>query len=199
MSVPRLIHATAGLTTSAGTPLTLTLTLHAGQSTTSIEIHRLEVLPHKELRTTVLSVNVPTDGAASLAKAMTTIAHELDRLHRQGYWLRERSRGMRGAWHNELCCREGDAVHTWPTTPKHPHQIVGPLAAALAELDVPVAQDRGVERGEALEILMREHSTHRLREHETNAYLAANPLSSADDLLDHLDRKGLLGPNEDER
>jgi hypothetical protein len=178
VSVPRLIHATDGLTTTAGAPLTLTLTLDAGQDLTSIEIHRLEVLPHKKLRTTVLSVRAATDGVASLAKAMTTVAHELDRLHRRGY-----------------CHPEGHAVHSWPTTPKRPHAIAGPLAAALAGLDVPVAQDRPVDRGEALEILMREHSTDLVREHETNSYLAADPLSSADELLDHQD---LLGSDADQ-
>lgn len=198
MSVPRLIHATDGLTTTAGAPLTLTLTLDAGQDLTSIEIHRLEVLPHKKLRTTVLSVRAATDGVASLAKAMTTVAHELDRLHRRGYCLRERSVGLRGSWHNELWHPEGHAVHSWPTTPKRPHAIAGPLAAALAGLDVPVAQDRPVDRGEALEILMREHSTDLVREHETNSYLAADPLSSADELLDHLHRKDLLGSDADQ-
>jgi hypothetical protein len=61
-----------------------------------------------------------------------------------------------------------------------------------------VAQDRPVDRGEALEILMREHSTDLVREHETNSYLAADPLSSADELLDHLDRKDLLGSDADQ-
>jgi hypothetical protein len=45
---------------------------------------------------------------------------------------------------------------------------------------------------------MRERSTELVREHETNAYLAEQPLSSADELLDHLDRKDLLGPVEDQ-
>lgn len=117
MSTQRLIHATAGLTTAAGASLTLTLTLDAGETSTSLNIQRLEMLPHKELHTTVLSVKTPIDTGAFLAKAMTTIAYELDRLHRQGYWLRERSVGLRGIWHNELCGARGHPVQSWPTVP----------------------------------------------------------------------------------
>ena len=198
MSAPRLIHATAGLTTAAGAPLTLTLTLDAGVTSTSLEIHRVEVLPHKQLRTTVLSVNAPTDGVALLAKAMTTITHELDRVHRQGYWLRERSVGLRGIWHNDLCHPRGHLVQSWPTVPKRPRKVVEPLASVLAGLDVPVAQDQPLERGEALEVIMREHGRALLRQHKTDSYLAKHPLSSTDELLDHLDRKDLLGPVDEQ-
>ena len=195
MSAPRIIHATAGLKTSAGAPLTLTLTLlDASETSTSFEIHRLEVLPHKELHTTVLSVSAPTDAVAWLAKSVTTIAHELDRLHRQGYWLRERSVGLRGIWHNDLCHPRGHLVQTWPTAPKRPRKVVEPLATALTETDVPIAQDQPLDRGDALEVIMREQGYEVLRRHEIDSYLAKHPLSSADELLDHLDGKDLLGP-----
>jgi hypothetical protein len=192
---PRLIHATLGLTTAAGASLRLALTLNAGEISTSLEIHRLELLPHKELRTTVLSVTAPTDGVALLANAMTTISHELERLHRHGYWLRERSVGLRGIWHNDLCHPQGHLVQSWPTVPRHPHRVVEPLAGALAGLDLPVpGDDERLDRGKALEVIMRERGRELLRRHETDSYLAKHPMSSADELLDHLDRKGLLGP-----
>lgn len=197
MSGARLIHTADGLTTPAGAPVTLTLTLAAGHTATTIEIQRLEVLRHKKLRTTVLTLTVPTDAAAALAKAMTTIAHELDRLHRHGYWLRERSVGLRGIWHNDLCHPQGHVVQTWQTAPKRPHKVVGRLAAALGGLDVPVAQERPPDRGQALETLMRERGAELIRDHETNSYLAEQPLSSVDELLDHLDSKDLLDPVED--
>jgi hypothetical protein len=193
---PRLIHATAGLTTAAGAPLRLALTLDAGEISTSLEIHRLELLPHKELRTTVLLLTAPTDGVVLLASAMTTISHELERLHRQGYWLRERSVGLRGIWHNDLCHPQGHLVQSWPTVARHPHKVVEPLAADLAGLDIPVTEDdEPLDRGEALEVIMREHGRELLRRHETDSYLAKHPMSSADELLDHLDRRGLLAPS----
>lgn len=195
---PRLIHATAGLTTATGAPLTLTLTLDVGETSVSLVIHRLEVLPHKELRTTVLAANAPIDGVPSLAKAMTTVTHELDRLHRRGYWLRERSVGLRGIWHNDLCHPRGHLVHSWPTAPSRPRKVVEPLALALARIDRPVPQDEPRDRGAALEIMMRGHGAELLRQHEMDSYLAEHPLSSADELLDHLDRKDLLGPVDDE-
>ncbi len=142
----------------------------------------------------MLTVAAPTDAVVTLARAMTTITHELDRLHRKGYFLRERSAGLRGIWHNDLCNSRGRLVQSWQTAPKQPHKVIEQLAAALVGLDVPVAQERPPDRGESLEILMRQRSAEVVREHEIDVFLAEQPLSSADDLLDHLDSKGLLDP-----
>ncbi len=189
MSQTRVIHSTSDLATPAGAQLTLTLSLTAGALTTHFGIDRVEVLPHKQLRSTVLSVTAPTDGAQAMAEAITTVAHELNRLHRQGYWLRERSVGMRGIWHNDLCDAAGRLAQSWQTTPKRPGKVIEPLAAALAALDVPVAREAPPDRGQALEEIMRERSAERRREHDLNDYLAADPLGSADELVDHLEAR----------
>lgn len=189
MSQTRVIHSTSGLTTPAGAQLTLSLSLTAGALMTHFGIDRVEVLPHKQLRSTVLSVTAPTDGAQAMAEAITTVAHELNRLHRQGYWLRERSVGMRGIWHNDLCDASGRLAQSWQTTPKRPGKVIEPLAAALAALDVPVAREAPLDRGQALEEIMREHSAERRREHDLNEHLAADPLGSVDELVDHLEAR----------
>jgi hypothetical protein len=128
---------------------------------------------------------------------MTTVAYELDRLHRRGYWLRERSVGLRGIWHHELCDSAGRPLAAWQTAPKRPGPTVERLAAELSILDVPAAGDREPGNDEALETILREHGLDQARRHEMDAFLAAEPLSSADELLDHLDRKNLLDPGAD--
>ncbi len=45
---------------------------------------------------------------------------------------------------------------------------------------------------------MRERGRELLRRHEMDSYLAKHPLSSANELIDHLDRKHLLNPAEDQ-
>lgn len=134
------MHESRGYPTTGGATVTLRLiVVDRGSHRIEIRIGREERLPHKILCTVVLTVTAPAAGIEPIARAMTTITHELDRLHRQGYTLRQRAGGgLRGAWRTELQPADGGnggkALVSWESEPRKPTEL-DQLARVLATVD----------------------------------------------------------------
>src|SRR5262249_17018090 len=115
----------------------------------------------------------------------------------QGYWLRERAGGgWRGTWHSDLVPREATrAVLSWKIDlSKRPGELQR-LAAALAQLAVPVARYDTPDGGEAdLAAMLRDHGGEVRRRHAVDEAIAEDPERSAGELVEELDRRGLLEP-----
>jgi hypothetical protein len=101
--VTTTVYETGPRRIAGGGSVVLRLLVSEAKGRTEIRIDCERRLPHKALESVVLKIEQPTRGIEPLARATTTITHELDRLHRQGYALRERAGGgFRGAWHADL-------------------------------------------------------------------------------------------------
>jgi hypothetical protein len=199
MSAETSIYETGALTTARGGSVVLQLRLIESAAAVEIRIDREERLPHKTLRSVVLKIQEPRQGIEALARAMTTIVHELERLLRQGYSLTERAAGgWRGAWHAELRSPAGArAAASWEIDLRKPTKRIEPLARTLASLDVPAPRiERVVGDASPLAATMREHGADRRRAHAVDALIAADPLLPAHDLLDELETRGLLAPTD---
>jgi hypothetical protein len=147
----------------------------------------------------VLTIRHPSAGAGPPAREMTTIAHELERLHRQGYSLRQRSAGWRGAWHADLMPPGARrAVLSWPIEASNPAARVHALSRTLASLDVPTARKQPDPDSAVIAEIMREHGAELQRAHAIDALNAADPTLPADEFLEELETRGLLDPTESE-
>jgi hypothetical protein len=199
-SDPAVVYETTGLRTAAGDAVTLQLILSTGDDRCEIRIDRSEQRPHKTLHSVVLRITHPTAGVERPARAMTTIAHELERLHRQGYALRERAGGgFRGAWRADLMTPDSArSAVSWEIDLRKPHKRVEPLAHALATLDVPRPQFDEPDATDSVAALMRTHGAEVRRNHAVDALIAADPTTPADELIDELDARGLLTPSDPE-
>lgn len=194
-----VVYETATLAAARGGTVALRLLVLEVGATTEIRIDRKEHLPHKALSFVVLRICQPTRGIEPLARAMTTIVHELERLHRQGYSLRERAGGgWRGAWHCDLLVPRGaPAVASWEIELRKPGKTLEPLARVLASLDVPAPRiDRSGEDSGILTAAMREHGDEVARHHAIDALIASDPLVPADEFLEELEARGLLAPKD---
>lgn len=196
----RTVYESAPLRGERGGTTVLRLLLSSAAARTEVRIDRQELLPHKALNSVVVRIDEPSAAVEPLARAMTTVVHELERLLLQGYWLRERAGGgWRGAWHTDLVApRSTRAVLAWKTDlTKRPRELER-LAASLARLDVPVARfDEPQDDAAALAAVMRRHGADVRRHHAIDALTAQDPMLPADELVEELDRRGLLVPPEE--
>jgi hypothetical protein len=193
------VYESMGFPAPRGARVTLRLLLSTQGDRTEIRIEREERLPHKSLVSTVLTITQPTTGIEPLARAMTTFAHELERLHARGYSLRERAGGgWRGAWRADLLTPDGGhAAMSWEIEHKRPHRTLEPLARALASLDRPRPQmDEPADQVDSLAAFMRAHGGELRRNHAVDALIAADPAVPTDELLEELDARGLLSPTD---
>lgn len=193
------IYESAAFSAPRGARVTLRLVLSASLERTEIRIEREERFPHKSLASTVLGIDQPTSGLEPLARAMTTILHELERLHGRGYSLRERAGGgWSGAWRVDLLTPDGArTVTSWEIEQKRPQKTLEALARALTTLDRPRPQlEEEADRSESLAAFMRAHGNELRRNHAVDAVIAADPTAPADELLDELEARGLLGPTD---
>jgi hypothetical protein len=68
----------------------------------------------------------------------------------------------------------------------------------LAELDVPVTTfGSPVNDGTDLAAMMRQHGAETRRQHAVDAFITHAPTLTAEELVDELDRRGLLAPPDD--
>ena len=196
-----VVHESRPLPAESGGKVVLRLLVAQTRGRTEIRIEREERLAHKTLSSTVLRVEESDAVIEPLARSITTIAHELERLHVQGYSLRERAGGgWSGKWQTDLVrSRASRAVLSWPSELRRPLQELAPLEAALVALDVPRARlDVPEDREGGLAAAMRRHGAEVARNHAVDAAIAASPELPADELLEALEEQGLLSPADDE-
>ena len=197
-----VVYESEPLTSPRGGTVKLRLLLLNCDAVTEIRIEREEQLPHKTLESIVIRLREPTQQIDSLARAMTTIVHELERLHRQGYSLRERAGGgWRGAWHSDLLSvgTNPRAVASWEIELRKPGKTLEPLARLLVSLDVPrPVIEAGAVETVSLVAAMREQGRDARREHAIDALIAADPLAPGDEFLDNLESRGLLMPTDED-
>ena len=196
-----VVYETPPLRGSRGGSVTLRLVVFESDESSEIRITRDEQRPHKALSSDVLRIRQRTDSIQPLARAMTTIVHELERLHRQGYSLRQRAGGgWRGAWRADLLATDGArAVASWEVELRKPGKTLEPLARVLASLDVPTPRtDRIPRNGGILAAAMREHGDEVRRNHAIDALIASDPLVPGDEFVQQLEARGLLAPKDDE-
>ena len=196
-----VVHESRPLPAESGGKVILRLLVAQTRDRTEIRIEREERLAHKTLSSTVLRIEEANAVIEPLARSMTTIAHELERLHVQGYALRERAGGgWSGKWQTDLVrSRASRAVLSWPSEMRRPLQELATLEAALVALDVPRARLDAPEDPEGgLAAAMRRHGAEVRRNHAVDAAIAANPELPAAELLEALEEQGLLSPADDE-
>jgi len=195
--VATLVYETTELRSDDAGPVVLRLVLAETGTRTEIWIEREQRLPHKTLQSIVLRIEESSSAIAPLARAMTTVVHELERLHRQGYSVRERAGGgWSGKWHTDLVRRRGARpALAWPSDLRKAAAKLGPLEAALSELDVPRPEfDEPADHAGQLAAAMRRHGAEVRRIHAVDAAIAADPAQPADELLEALEEQGLLSP-----
>ena len=193
--MPVLVHETAPLPTTRGGSVKLRLLVLDVHGQSEIRIDREEQLPHKALASIVLRIRHPSHGIEPLARSMTTIVHELERLHQQGYSIRERAGGgWRGAWRSELLAGNGTATGTsWEIELRKPERTLEPLAHLLQSLDVPAPRiDTAAAHSSVLAAAMREHGSEVRRKHAIEALIASDPLLPGDEFVEELESRGLL-------
>jgi hypothetical protein len=190
------IRATEGLPASDGGVVTLRLLAKGFGSDTELRIDHEQRLPHKALAWTVIKITRPTASIYSLARDLTTFMCELERLHRQGYALRQRAGGgWRGAWRADLLA-QGTArpALSWEIELRKPEQELSALACRASRLDVPTYRADESEGGDgSLNEAMRDHAYEVTRRQTIDALAAADPAAPLDDFLRELDARGLLG------
>lgn len=72
------------------------------------------------------------------------------------------------------------------------------LAAKLAALEIPAAQfDEPRDDAALLAAAMRQHGSEVRRHHAVDALIAEDPTLPADELVEELERRGLLAPSEE--
>jgi hypothetical protein len=193
-----LVYESATLPAPSGGTITLRLLLSGAAVRSEIRIDREERLAHKTLKSVVLRVNDETDGLEPLARAMTTVVHELERLHGRGYTLRERAGGgWRGAWRAELIAPDGSrTAASWEIDVRKPRKNLEPLAQTLASVDPARPQFPAAHDSPSLADLMRQHGDEVRRNHAVDALIASDPTAPADELLEELDARGLLDPTD---
>jgi hypothetical protein len=193
------VYESAPLPGERGYTVVLQLLLAMAGPRTEMRVDREQRFPHKTLTSTVVRVHEPSAGIEPLARAMTTVVHELERLHRQGYGLRERATGWRGAWHTDLVSPRGaSAAMSWKIDLTKRAAEVMRLAERLAAHDVPVAAfNEPADDATTLAAMMRHHGAEARREHAVDALIAEDPTLSAGELVEELDRRGLLAPSDD--
>jgi hypothetical protein len=132
-----------------------------------------------------------------VARAMTTITHELDRLHSQGYTLRQRAGGgMRGAWHADLRhAGRGRALVSWDAEPRKPNRL-DQLARLLATVH-PSSALREADTKPPLVRHMRDISDEAQRDRAVDRFIADHPDMPIEDLLEALERQHFLDPQPD--
>ena len=183
------VYESAALPTSRGGTVALRLLLTSSGHSSTITIECTERLPHKVLQWVVLAIADSTGGLEPLARAMTTITHELERLHGQGYTLRQRAvGGWRGAWHAELVSPQNSrTVMSWEIELRKPTRTLEPLASALVALNPPTPQpDRATDDHGSVVAAMRARGGEIQRTHAIDALIASDPLMPADELLEEL-------------
>lgn len=201
MTVTTTVYETAARRTPDGGTLVLRLLVSAANSRTEIRIDCERRLPHKVLESIVLKIDQPTHGIEPLARAMTTITHELDRLHRQGYALREcAAGGFRGAWHADLVSPHDSRVAvSWEINLRRPTKNLELLAGRLAALDLPAPTlFESRHDTDVLVTAMIDHGDEVRRHHAIDAIIAADPSMPADEFLEELEGRGLLSPTDPE-
>lgn len=170
----------------------LRLILADSHDRVEIRIDREQQLPHKILRSVVLKVIAPPAAIEPIARTMTTITHELDRLHRAGYTLRQRAGGgLRGAWRTDLMPpNPSKATLSWESEPRKGTRL-DQLACTLATIGRPPSRAQQNASGSVAE-LMRRVSTDTQRRQAVDGLIAEHPEMPVDDLLEIMERRGLL-------
>jgi hypothetical protein len=189
------IHETARFKSSGRGTVFLRFLANSAGSETELRIDRHEQLPHKTFDWPALRVTRPTSEIRPLARTVTTIVCELERLHSQGYWLRQRAGGgWRGAWKAELLPAGGSRPSiAWEIELRRPAAELGALTDGLVSLDVPSYRpDRSDDDLDFLVSSMRHHGKEVRRRHGVDALIAADPASPTDDFLRELEARGLL-------
>ena len=196
-----VVHESRPLPAEGGGKVVLRLLVAEAGGRTEIRIEREERLAHKTLRSTVLRIEESSAVIEPLARSMTTIAHELERLHGQGYVLRERAGGgWSGRWQTDLVrTRSGRAELSWTSDMRRPARELASLEAALVAFDVPRPRlEEPADGAGGLADAMRRHGAEVRRNHAVDAAIAADPTMPAEELLEALEAKGLLSPPDDE-
>lgn len=184
------VRTTGWLATPVGGTVQLRLLISGDRRDTQVRIHREERRPHKTLEWTVLEVVQPTEGIYSLARDMTTVMCELERLHHKGYWLRQRAGGgWRGAWRADLMPpKAARAALSWQIRPRRPGKELAALVGRISSLDVPTYRsDRSLGEDTALIATMQDHGNEVRRQQAIDALIAADPAAPMDDFLRALD------------
>jgi hypothetical protein len=130
---------------------------------------------------------------------MTTLMCELERLHDQGYWLRQRAGGgWRGAWRADLLPPNGARTAlSWEIRPRSPGKELAALVRRAASLDVPTYRSTESVRDDTpLAAMMREHGDEVGRRQAIAALIAADPAAPIDDFLRELEARGLSEPHD---
>jgi hypothetical protein len=189
------IRATECRTTAGGGAVRLRLLARRFGSDTELRIDYEQRLPHKSVDWTVIKVVRPTVSIHPLARDITTLMCELERLHQQGYSLRQRAGGgWRGAWRADLLPGGGARpALSWEIELRKPEQELPALACHASRLDVPTYRSDESQASEGLlESAMRDHAGEVSRRQAIDALAAADPAAPVDDFLRELDARGLL-------
>jgi len=125
---------------------------------------------------------------------MTTIVHDLERLHRQGYTLRQRAGGgWSGAWRSDLHPPAGGRpIASWESQPRKADGVAT-LARLLSDLDRPSPKpDPEDDPLASLAARLRARGVEVQRDRNVDAFIAEHPDLPIEDLLDALENRGLL-------
>jgi len=194
------VGATGLLPSAGGGPVRLRLFTSGDGTDTELRIDREERLPHKLIEWTVLKVVRPTATIYPLARELTTILCELERLHHRGYWLRQRAGGgWRGAWRADLLPPGGSRpALSWEIQLRKPEMELAALSGSITALDPPAYRSDEVTGNDDLLVeAMRQHGDEVRRRQAIDALIAADPAAPIDDFLQVLDTQGLLDSHDE--